>query len=96
LFQSILWYTGGATFVSLERSMTRRAWRVRKRPEKLLILCLTVLVSCFPLSCSNYLCCFVGLKHQLFRRWGNSCMMIWSCEEHPVETLVKITLIRGP
>jgi len=59
LFQSILWYIGGATFVSLERSMTRRAWRVRKRQEKLLILCLIVLVSCFPLSCSNYLSCFV-------------------------------------
>lgn len=50
IFILIFCFVGDVTFVSLERSMRRKVQRVKKKREKLLILCSTMLVSTFPFA----------------------------------------------
>lgn len=88
-------FIGGVTFVSLERSMTRRGQRVKKRREKLLILCSTMLVSCFAVSHLFCVSFFFGLLSYLGYDDGKSPRVVWSCEKNFNRDFSK-NKIKGP
>ena len=81
LIKSFIWFVflfvGGVTFVSLERSMRKRGWRVKKKREKLLILCSTMLVSYFPLS---FFLFNIYINIFVFRWIGVACIQEKICK----------------